>query len=229
MARASAKVLIALLVVLATSAAFADSVELLNFNYLGDLQPVGNFYNGGGTPGTPNYGITFSSNFFGLRSYANGGSGNFSPTPVGMPAVFISGGQTGSAAMGVMNVSGGFTTGINFFYTAAFAPNVNETITIWSGANGTGTVLATISLANNDGACTAPSYCNWSDAGLLFSGTAHSVTFSGPSNEVGFADFTIGSNQTAVPEPSTIYFLGTGAFGMALGGVRRIRQALGRI
>jgi len=223
MARWTAKVLIALLVVLTTSAAFANSVELLNFQGLGDLKSIANFYNGAGLPGTPNYGVTFSSDFMGLRSYANGGSGNFAPTPVGTPAVFISGGQTGSAAMGVMNVTNGFSAGINFFYSAGFAPNQNETVTIWSGANGTGTVLATIALANNNGNCGAPAYCNWSDAGALFSGTAHSVTFSGPSDEVGFADFTLGSNQTAVPEPSTLCFIGTGIVGIALRGIRRFR------
>ena len=37
-----------------SSAAFANSEgELLNFQGLGDLQPVGNFYNGGGMPFTP--------------------------------------------------------------------------------------------------------------------------------------------------------------------------------
>lgn len=227
MARGIAKLFVTLLIALTSSAAFANSVELLNFNYLGDLQQVGNFYNGSG-PADRNYGITFSSDFFGLRSYANGGSGNFGATPVGTPAVFISSGQTGSAALGVMNVNGGFTTGLNFFYTAAFAPGQSEMVTVWSGTNGTGTVLATLMLANNNGSCTAPAYCNWSDASMLFSGTAHSVTFSGPSNEVGFTDITIGSKNTAVPEPSTIYLLGGGIVGVGLRGFRRIRLGFGR-
>jgi hypothetical protein len=228
MVRGIAKVFVALLVVLTTSSVFANSVELLNFNGLGDLQAVGNFYDGGGRTGIPNYGVTFSSDFFGLRSYANGGSGNFAPTPVGTPAVFISSGQTGSAALGVMNVGPGFTTGINFFYSSAFAFNQNETVTIWSGANGTGTVLATLALANNNGSCTAPLYCTWSDASLLFSGTGHSVTFSGPSDQIGFTDITIGSNMSAVPEPSTLWLLGTGILGVAFLGMRRLRLGLGR-
>ena len=77
-------VILSILVLLPVSA-HADSVELLTFQGLGDLQAVGNFYNGAGPLNTPNYGITFSSNFFGLRAIANGGAGNFAGTPTGMP------------------------------------------------------------------------------------------------------------------------------------------------
>src|SRR5271169_679862 len=212
------------LFILLASSAFANSGELMNFQYLGDLQPVGNFYNGGGLSSTPNYGVTFSSNFFGLRSYADGGSGNFSATPTGMNAVFITnglGGPAGAMINGVMNVAPGFSSGLNFFFTAGFALNQNEKITIWSGANGTGIVLATITLANNNGGCSAPLYCNWEDYGVSFSGTAHSVTFSGPSDEFGLADITLGSSTTAVPEPPSVYLFGTGLMGIALSKVRR--------
>jgi len=47
------------------------------------------------------------------------------------------------------------------------------------------------------------------------------VTFSGPANELGLADITLGSNSTAVPEPSTIYFLATGLTGLSVGSIRR--------
>jgi len=207
------------------SSAFASSGDLLNFQGLGDLQAVSNFYNGSGLGATPNYGVTFSPNFLGLRSYAQGGNGDFSPTPVLFtPAVFISNGMTGTvgaAITGVMNVAPGFSTGLNFFYTAGFAANQSETVTIWSGANGTGTVLATIALSNNNTGCSAPMYCNWSNAGLTFTGTAHSVTFTGPADEIGFSDVTLGSSTTAVPEPSTIFFLATGLVGMGIPRLRR--------
>jgi len=200
-----------------SASAYANSGELLNFQGLGDLQPVGNFYNGAGLPSTPNYGVTFSSNFYGLRSIYNGGSGAFSPNPTGTPAIFVNG-TTGTTVTGYMNVNAGFGGGIQFFYTAGF----NETVTVWSGANGTGTVLATISLSPNNGSCSSfPTYCNWTSAGLNFSGTAKSISFSGAANGLGISDITIGASSTAIPEPSAIYLFGTGLAGVALSRLRR--------
>jgi len=215
------------LVLFFSASAFADSGELLNFQGLGDSQTVGNFYNGSGLASTPNYGVTFSSNFFGLKPAANGGSGNFSSSVTGPTgtftigtAIFI-GGTLGSQVTGTMNVAPGFSNGINFYYTAGFSAGQTETVTIWSGANGTGTVLATIVLGNNNGSCSAPLYCNWTVAGASFSGTAHSVTFSGPANELGLADITLGSSTTAVPEPSPVYLLGTGLIAISFGKTRK--------
>jgi hypothetical protein len=223
MMRSLSSALVLLVLLFVSISAHANSGELLSFQGIQDMQAVGNFYNGAGISITPNYGISFSSNFFGLRSVFNGGSGNFSATPVGNPAIFISNGSgpNGAIVMGTMNVAPGFSNGLNFFYTAGFATNQAETITVWSGANGTGTVLATMTLSNNNSACSAPLYCNWSNAGLSFSGTAHSVTFSGPANELGLADITVGSSTSAVPEPGTMYLFGSGLLAISLGSVRR--------
>lgn len=213
----------ALIVCFAAVPASANSGELLSFEGIGNLQAVGSFYNGSGLSSTPNYGVTFSSNFYGLISIANGGAGNYAPNITGTPAIFMLG-PNGSAATGTMNVSSGFVTGLNFFYTAGFSGNQSATVTIWSGANGTGTVLATIQLSNNNSGCTSPAYCTWSGVGLSFSGTAHSVTFSGPANELGLSDITIGSSMTAVPEPSSVYLF---VSGLTLISVSRVRRFLG--
>jgi hypothetical protein len=206
-------VLCLVLVALVVPAAWANSTDLLTFQGLTDLQPVGNFYNGAGA-GVPNYGVSFSSNFYALKSVYQGGAGAFAADPTNTPAIFING-VTGAQTTGSMNVGPGFTSGISFFYTAAFT----ETVTIWSGANGTGTVLATVSLAANNSSCSGfPSYCNWSAAGLTFSGTAKSVTFSGGANGIGIADITLGQSTTAIPEPSSFLLMGTGlvaAYGKA--------------
>lgn len=203
-------------VLLLSVSAFAHSGELLTFAGLGDMQPVGNFYNGGGLTSTPNYGVTFSSNFFGLKSTKNGGIGDFNPTPTGNPAIFVNG-NTGTTATGTMNVTNGFSTGLNFFFAfKAYAGGPQTvTVTIWSGANGTGTALATITLQPNS-CSNAPYYCQWSQIGASFSGTAHSVTFTGTANQFGIADVTVGSSSTAIPEPATLYLIGTGMIGLAL-------------
>ena len=206
--------------------AHANSGELMNFVGLGNLQAVGNFYNGGGLPNTPNYGVSFSSNFFGLKPESAGGDGNFSGTPLtcssgqSCPIIFIDG-TYGTLAKGVMNVAPGFSSGINFVFSAAFTGGQTETVTLWSGANGTGTVLATVTLANNDGSCSGTSYCNWSQVGLSFSGTARSVTFNGPADALGLTDITLGSSKTAVPEPSAIYLIVTGLGAISFTRLRR--------
>jgi len=218
-----AALLLSLLSLFTASAAYADSgsVEFMDFAHLHDQQQVGNFYNGGGGAGVPNFGVTFSSNVYGLRSaYApvHPGAGNFSPDRTSTPAIFING-PTGSMATGTMNVSAGFSNGISFFYTSAFT----ETVTIWSGANGTGTVLATMTLSasNAPGACAGgPAYCVWTGAGISFSGVAKSVTISGAANGIGISDITLGQSTTAIPEPPSIYLFGAGLLAITFMRVR---------
>jgi len=205
----------------ASSCPSSGSPELLNFQGISSLDPlhpvqVGSFYNGGGLPQTCNFGVTFSSNVYGMKPISMGGPGNFAPTPTQTPAIFVIG-NFGTTITGTMDVSSGFANGLNFYYTAG----MTETVTVWSGADGTGAILASISLGNNNASCGASGFCIWSNAQISFSGTAKSVTFTGPADEFGIADITLNRNQTAVPEPSTVYLFGAGLFGVAASRIRR--------
>jgi hypothetical protein len=214
MSRSSVAVLtLSLFVILCASLAHANSVELLNFAGLKDGQPVGNFYNGGsGIGDTPNWGITFSSNVVGLLPSTVGGSGGFGADPTASAYLYIN-----NNSLGIMNVAGGFGSGLNFFYASL----ANETITVWSGANGSGTILATMTLSSS--CAGTPSNCIWFDAGMHFAGTAQSVTFSAPGGvqAIGIADITLGQSTTAVPEPSSLYLLATGLLSICVGQLRR--------
>jgi hypothetical protein len=201
--------MIGLLLLVGISSALASSspgAELLDFGGLQNMQ-VGTAYRG----------VSFSSNILVLRVVGRKGSGAFAPDPTRTPIIFING-VTGSPVTGVIDVAAGFSTGIQFYLTAGFG----ESVTVWSGYNGTGTILATLALSPNNLPCTGfPSYCNWTSASLGFSGTAKSVTFTGPANGLEIADIALNSTTSSIPEPSSIYLLATGLGAMGFGGIRR--------
>jgi hypothetical protein len=211
----SSALAMSLWILLSASFAHANSVDLLTFGGLKNGQEVANFYQS-------KFGITFSS---GLIAYfptnsVNGGpvGGQVNYTPLQLsgagpnqdPAVFM------TSNMGSINIASGFKSGLNFFYTSPF----QDTVTVWSGANGTGTVLSSIALSGNDGSCAGGSGCNWSNVDITFKGTGGSITFSGPAG-FGISDLTLGQGTTAVPESSSIYLLGTGLFGLCASQLRR--------
>ena len=191
---------------------------MLTFEGLQNLEPVGNYHAGGsggfGSGPGPNYGITFGPNSFAVVSDAAGGTGLFDGAP-SMPTTlyFLSGPGD------IMNVPAGFTTGFSFFYSSPF---YTGSATVYSGLNGTGSVLTTLLLPSTpDGTTYGPpcsgvfDYCPWLPAGVTFSGTAYSVDFSGAANNVGFDNVTLGSSTPVVPEPGTLVMFGSGALGLA--------------
>ena len=203
---------------LATVSAFAVSAAVsasaattvLTFEGIADETPVGTFY-------APDF--TFSPATLALVDEDAGGTGNFANEPSANTIMFFT-----DANNAILNATNGFDTGFSFFYTSSTAASVS----VWSGFDGTGILLGTINLVAQyaDGCVGDPTggYCNFTNAGVAFSGIAHSINFGGTAGQTGYDNITFGSAvaQGGVPEPAS-WALMLGGFG-AIGGAMRSRR-----
>jgi hypothetical protein len=185
-------VLAGFLIAAATHA--SASIFTLDFGGLGSGEEVLNYYNGGlgslGAGPGPNYGITFTPNFFAIAAVPP-----YGPSEVG----------SFNAASAIMDISSGIPTGIfSFYYEGS---NALSSVSLWSGLDGTGVMLADINLTTASG---------WTADGAVLSGVAKSVVFSGQGK---FDQIT--DAAAVLPEPSSWLLVGTG--GAALGAWLRRR------
>ena len=179
--------LLPLTVVRAAAATFT-----LNFGGLQNGEQVLNYYDGGlgslGSGGGPNYGITFTP---ALEAIA--GVPPYGPLEIGW--------LNGTTA--TMDVAGGFSGSFSFYYQNS------GLVTVWSGLDGTGTMLKSIPL-------TAATI--WTPDGAQLGSTAESVVFSG----AGLYLDDITDAGLVVPEPLSLWLVATGAAGLAAGVRRRV-------
>ena len=179
---------------------------VLTFEGLQNFEQINSYYDGGkgslGSGPGPNDGITFSS--FAL-AYMRGVQSGFpnpfpgDPSPPTVLLVFnagnpIGGGQPTSVTM---DVAGGFTGGLLFYDIAIGRAG---SVTVYSGLDGGGSVLASVALPITPEAFLGPTT-------LTFGGTAQSVVFTGGNDQLALDNITL---NVSVPEPAAWISLSVG-------------------
>jgi len=202
---------IAALALLAAAPAFAQTTVVDFETAPGYVNPVLEHYNGGvdslGQPGA-NLGISFSAGAVALSNDELGPYYLNAPSPLAVMYAFDD--------TAVMNVAGGFVDRLTFWYSSS--QSTLDAVKIYSGLNGTGTLLASVSLFGNaDLGCTGAAFCRFDLTSVRFAGVGQSVSFAGNLPNVLYDNISI----TAVPEPGTWLLLTAGL--LAVGVAKRRR------
>lgn len=161
---------------------------------------VATYYDGGCTTflggndicNGPNDGVVWSGAQ--ISNVTSSASGMLSPPS--LPNYIILTNNNAGVLSATMDVAAGFDTGLAFFYYGS------PMVAVYSGLNGTGTLLNPDSAMLDLNTCGSLGFCAH---GLGFSGTAMSVVFSG--NGI-FDNVAVGT--TKVPEPAALGMFGLG-------------------
>lgn len=149
------------------------------------------------------------SNNDGLGNLPGGDYFANAPTPIGVAFVQLDP-LINTAAY--INVAGGADKPLTFFYSSPSA--VTNAVKAYSGLNGTGTLLGTLSLSATD-----PNYSVWNQASLTFSGTALSFDISAFDEIVAF------DNIASIPEAEEYAMMLSGLGLLALMTKRRNKKS----
>ena len=173
------------------------AITVLNFEGVGDGNWIGSYYSlyGGGG----DYSVNISG--YVLVDSDAGGSGNIANEPSASTVWAVDGTDT-------MNVYAGFTA-LSFAYSA----RLNGSYAVHSGPDGTGTLLASGTLAATPVGAGDPnggSYGVWLTVAPAFGGIARSVTFTSGSSPFNGSSFLVVDNvgMELLPRPIPIAIAG---------------------
>jgi len=179
---------IALFLLLLPTLSEAQTKGVVNFGRLKNLEFIHQFYNGGmgslGSGPGPNFGLQFTANAQTIISASKGGSGNFIGNPGGLPVMFF---QTGNSV--TMTATNGVDVAVWFYYSALQTGSA----TVYAGPNGTGSILASITLPPNNSGCNTYKLCVWSPVAVPLNATAESISFAGVPDYLAIATVHLGS------------------------------------
>ena len=179
---------LALLLLLLPTLSEAQTKGVVNFSGLKNLEFIDRFYNGGkgslGSGPGPNFGIEFTANAQTIISASKGGSGNFINNPGGAPVMFFQAGNTVT-----MTATNGVGIAMWFYYSALQTGSA----TVYAGPNGTGSILASVTLPPNNSGCNTYKLCVWSPVAVPLNTTAGSISFAGVPDYLAIGPVHLGS------------------------------------
>jgi Bacterial Ig-like domain (group 3) len=179
---------LALFLILLPTLSEAQAKGVVNFGGLKNLEFIDQFYDGGkgslGSGPGPNLGLQFTANVQTIISASKGGSGNFINNPGGAPVMFF---QTGNTV--TMTATNGVGIAVWLYYSALQTGSA----TVYAGPDGTGTILASITLPPNNSGCNTYKLCVWSPVAVPLNTTAGSISFAGVPDYLAIGPVHLGS------------------------------------